>query len=206
MSEKKNALQVVRERITELTSKKERELAEIQENQNKAQRELEAAGQALQTAADQMDLEAYSEAEAASRRSRMALEMYGAKYQQIQRQEYVTEAESDQTIDSLLSYERELAAEFEKDAAKHIEAISKLLTDYQQEVNDTERTIDNWCWTIRANYRTFGMSRRRDPRTGEWTDRAESPVPVHPAGYQGCDLARRVDNFLKNVSNITKKG
>lgn len=198
----KNITKDVQERIKKLTGDKAAELAKIHQKQNEARNQIEAAGLAIREATEVMNLEAYEKATADKRKAQAALDMYNGRYDQIRKQEYVTEAESDSVIDSLLGYEDTLAKDFKKAIAEPLRKLADLHKEYNAAVVDTENTIKNWERNIHANYSTRGMTKYKDPVTGQYTDRSATPVPVHRLPYTGCSEAVQLGLYLERAAQL----
>lgn len=201
---KQITLQEVKARMKEMQETKAAELATIQKKQEEARAQIEAAGLAIKSATERTDLEAYEEAKAQKRKAQTALDMYDGRYDQIRKQEYISEAESDKVIDSLLAYEMQLEVEFKEAVGERLRELSKILEDYRTEVQATEDTISAWCRNIHANYNTRGMSTRIDKVTGQLTDRSEKPIPVHVMPYNGCGEAAQLGDYLKQAAPLMK--
>ena len=198
----KNITKEVQERIKKLTGDKAEQLAKIHQKQNEARNQIEAAGLAIREATEVMNLEAYEKATADKRKAQAALDMYSGRYDQIRKQEYVTEADSDSVISSLLEYEDTLAEDFKKAIAEPLKKLADLYKGYKAAVVDTENTIKNWERNIHANYSTRGGTKYKNETTGEWTDRSPSPVPVHRLPYTGCSEAIQLGQYLKGATEL----
>lgn len=200
----KNITKDVQERIKKLTGDKAAQLAKIYQKQTEARTQIEVAGLAIKEATEVMNLEAYEKAVADKRKAQAALDMYSGRYDQIRKQEYVTEAESDSVIDSLLGYEDTLAEDFKKAIAEPLRKLADLYKEYKAAVVDTENTIRNWERNVHANYSTRGGTKYKNEVTGEWTDRSPSPVPVHRLPYTGCSEATQLGDYLNKVEDLLK--
>ena len=199
---KQTVLQEVKARMQEMQDKKAGELQAIHDRKTEAQTQKEAAELALKEATERMDLEAYEEAKDARRKAQTAIDMYTSKYNQISKQEYISEAESDKVIDGLLEYEKQLAEDFRAAVAEPLKALATILQNYQHEVSDTEATITAWGANIHANYNTRGAMTRTDPLTGEQTHRSETPIPVHRMPYTGCSEAYQLKEYLDKAAGL----
>lgn len=200
-----NLTQEVKKRMRELMEAKSAQLAEIESRTAEARARLEAAGAAIQKATEEMNVDSYETAKAQAAKAQAALDMYTARYDQLKAKEYISEAESDKVIDSLLEYERELEADFKAAMVAPLQKLAKLHADYVAAVNDAENTMAAWQQDIHVNYRTRGSMTREDPLTGERTDRMERPVPVHRMYYGGCDEAARLGRYLENEAKLLKE-
>ena len=191
---KQTVLQEVKARMQEMQDKKASELQAIHDRKTEAQTQKEAAELALKEATERMDLEAYEEAKDARRKAQTAIDMYGGRYSQISKQEYISEEESDKVLDSLEAYEVELAAGLKEAMAEPLKQLAKMLQDYKDEVADVERTMKAWESGIHANYRSKGTVYRE---TG--TNRSPAPIPFHRMPYEGCSEAVQLSEYLKKA-------
>ena len=194
---KQNILQEVQASIKEMQDKKQADLDKIAEKKEEARQQIEAAAQAMNAATEQMDVDAYEEAKTAKRKAQTALDMYNGRYAQILGQEYISEAESDKVIDSLLAYDRELAVDFEKALAEHLLAIKSLAEDFNTEEARLRNTLTLWQESIHKNYRTLGHTLYTDPETGEQTTRSKKAVDIMKYAQMGSTAVNSVRDFLK---------
>lgn len=201
---KQNVLEAAKDHMRELQELKTTDLETIEKKKQEARTQLEAAALAMRRATEVLDMDAYAEAEAGKRKAQTALAMYSARYEQIEQQEYISESESDKTIDALLEYEEELAADFKAAIAAPLQKLDKILADYLAAVKDAEDVITAWQRDVHANYSTRGASTRIDPFTGERTDRSETPVLVHRFIYDGCKEAGQLRDYLKKAEELCK--
>lgn len=199
---KHNTLQEVKSRMAEMTQSKLDQLAEIRNKQAEARAKLDTADKAMKDATERMSLDDYASAKEAKHEAQTAIDMYTGRYAQIERQEYISEEESDKIIDSLLAYENHLDEGFKKAAADQLKVLAALYREYTDAVEDTEETISLWTKTIHANYNTRGRSAYKDPVTGEYTYRSEKPIPVHQAQYKGCAEALQMGLYLDQASGL----
>ena len=201
---KQTVLDEVKNRMKEMQDSKAAQLETIRQKQEEARTDREAADLAIKEATEHMNLEAYAEAKDAKRKAQTALDMYNGRYKQIKQQEYISEAESDSVVDSLLEYEKQLAEDFKAAAAVHLKKLAELLEDYKAAVQDTEDTITAWQRDIHANYNTRGAMTRTDPLTGEQTHRSERPIAVHTMPYTGCPEADRMGHYLEKEAQLVE--
>lgn len=199
-----NLTQEVKKRMRELMEAKTVQLAEIENRTAEARARLEAAGTAIKQATEKMNVDSYEAAKAQAAKAQAALDMYTARYTQLKDQEYISEAESDKVIDSLLAFEVDLEKDFKAALVGQLKQLAKLRADYVAAVRDAEDTLTAWQKDIHANYRMRGGF-RVDPLTGERTDRAEKPVPVRIPYYGGCDEAARLGRYLENEAKLLKE-
>ena len=194
---KQSKTQEVQERILELVAKKTSELDTVKQKEQEAHKQLEEAEQAIKEAAAIMNDKKYAEATAYRDKVRIIIQMYADKFEQINKQEYISEEESDKVIGSLLAYEEELTESFKNDLLEPLKIIYNLIKEYKAEIDNTEQTINKWTSEIHANYNTRGRSQYYDKLTGKYTSRCSYPVPVRNNPYYGCSEALQLEEFFK---------
>ena len=185
----------IRARIKELTDKKNADLNEIKTKSNAATEDLKAARQAIQNATEKLDVAAYEKGKAAEHRAQTAIDLYGARFAQLQGQRILSIEESDKVIDSLLDYEDQLATDFRKAVAEPLKQLRNIVDEYQGEVRETEDTIRSWTQSIRGNYRYIIGSKP----TG---NTSSQPIPVHITPFLGCDEARALEEYLEKAAPL----
>ena len=185
-------LQEVKARMAEMIEKKNAELAEIRAKTEETAAEIAEAEERIKAATAEMNLAAYEKAVEAKQKASVALDMYNAKFDQLQKAEYISEAESDAVIDSLLDYEKTLEVDFKIDLEQMLRPVKQILADYMAEVKDTENTIARWQREIHANYKTRGRTFYNV--NGKHTDRSPKPVPVTERGI--CEEAHKLKGYL----------
>lgn len=183
---KTNKAEEIGSRINEMLAKRKADLDKADEKEEEARARLALVEEEIKKAADEMNAEAYEEAITKKHKINITLEMLRDKHKQIRNQEYITEAESDAVIESLLKYEDELAAEFEKDIAPLMHQLTDFYKDYAEKIYKTENVITTWTNKIHAYYKTSGGTRN------------EHPQKVHFLAYTGSPRAERVRHFLVN--------
>ncbi len=187
---------VAREVLDRIDAMKERKTAELEEIFRKAQEAGETAGkaeQAMKEAAENLDLATYAKAKNEKETADVAAEMYGKRYTQLEQKQYVSEEESDATIDALKRYEDGLADEYEKAIAAPIQKLRELTADYKKAIDETEHAFRVWTQDVHAYYRSEGTS------YPDGTNRSKTPVPVHALPYTGCPVSKIVARFLEKV-------
>ena len=204
MAKKTTVLDEVKKRMTELQETKAAQLETIQQKQEELRPQIEEAERDMTQATAAMNVDRYEEAKARLHKLDSALELYRGRYDQIKRQEYITEEESDKVIESLLDYEKTLEADFKAAIAAHLRQLAEILAQYQEDVADTERTMTRWQREIHAYYRSWSSS-RIDKATGKRTNRMEHPVPVHSTPYFGCAEAYRLEEYLRLDADLLKE-
>lgn len=189
----KDIVKETQARIQELKDKKKAELEHIDNELKAAAQEYEAACKELKDATENTDIEAFGDAKKKQREAKNKKEMYSARYDQLEKKEFVSEEESDKVIDSLLNYEKELAEDYESKVAQIVEELEGIHTEYMARVAATENTIKDWTSGIHANYRSNVTTVYSE--TG--TNRAPYPVPVHYIPYTGCAKSASVNKFIE---------
>lgn len=183
-------------RIIGLEKKKAAELAAIADKINENNKALAEAKKAKQNATESTDLTAYQDAKKKEAEANAAIEMYAARYTQLERREFVTMKDSDATIDALLQYEADIAAEYIEVIAGPIAEIKKAHADYTGAVKAAEGAIEAWTHRIHANYRASGTT------YADGTNISKTPVPVRRTPYSGSKESIIVGQFLEKISNI----
>lgn len=184
--------------IESLEKKKAAELAAIADKINENNKALAEAKKAKQNATESTDLTAYQDAKKKEAEANAAIEMYVARYTQLERREFVTTKESDETIDALLQYETDIAAEYIEAIAGPIAEIKKAHADYIGAVKAAEDAISAWTHRIHANYRASGTT------YADGTNISKTPVPVRNAPYFGCEESRMVEGFIGKIGEKIK--
>ena len=185
--------------IESLERKKAADLAAIADKINENNTALAEAKKAKQNATESTDLTAYQDAKKKEAEASAAIEMYAARYTQLERREFVTMKDSDATIDALLQYEKDIAAEYIEAIAGPIAEIKKAHADYTGAVKAAEGAISAWTHRIHANYRASGTT------YADGTNISKTPVPVHRTPYLGCKESATVGAFLDKISDEKEK-
>lgn len=193
---KRNITEEVQQRMQEMISKKQSDLEEIRKKQATVKAQLNTANLAIKDATESMDIDAYERATAAKGKAQTALDMYNGRYLQLQKQEYISEVESDKVIDSLKAYEDQLAEDFRKDIAPLLKKLAVLHTTYIQAVKETEGTMQEWTSAIHYNYRTEGAL------YANGTNRNDKPQPVRLTPYNGCGEAETLGKYLDKAKAL----
>ena len=204
-SQTMTTLQEVKQQIKEIMKKKHDDFAKAQEMFDAAKSALEKASEAKEKATAEMDLETFHTATADAEKAQAELEMYEGKLKQLEQQKYITEAESDAVIDSLLDYEKKIMTDFETAVASVYEDLDKLLTNYKHEIKEIEATLHYWEKHIHANYLLYG-NRRIDKETGRRLGRKDRPQPIRPfiAKNMGGATAKRLEALLRAEKDYKK--
>lgn len=188
---KVNAVTKVNDLIIELTESKAAQISDIKNKIAEATSARNHAEAEMKAATERMDVEAYEAAKSALNRAATAIEMYTARYNQLQTNDYISEEESDKVIKSILDYEKEQEKEFAKAAAPIIDKLRNLLEEYAGDVQRAELVLIAWTTEIHANYRTIDGSRN------------VRPLPVHVVPYTGCKESITVRKFLEAMDKLS---
>lgn len=190
----KNIAKDVNKRIDTMLRERAEALATIQEKEEQAKKDLDAANEGMRKATADLDLDGFGEARKKKVDALTALEMYQGKAVQISKQEYISEQESDKVIDSLLQYEDDLAEEFKRKLADLVAQLTNLQTEYTSRVSETETVITRWTREIKPNYRDEGYMRTLPD--GSITNKHDKPWPVHQLPYLGCPESKQLQTYL----------
>lgn len=190
----KNVPAEVMKRVESLEKKKAEELAAIQSKIDEKARTFAEAEKEIKTATESTDLTAYQAAKKKKSDAAEAVEMYRARYNQLENKAFVTRKDSDGVIDNLLKYERDIEAEFKEAIAEPLASLKAIYEEYTGGVNAAERTIAAWTHRIHANYRS------ETTRFADGSNVSPVPVPVHVLPYNGCKESALVKNFIDKIS------
>ena len=191
-------LQKIQERMKAIQEKRAAELAMVGEKREASRKAAEKAEMDLADAVDAMDEGGYVKASQAAQRASAALEMYSRHYEQLDKRELVTEAESDAVIDELLIFEAVQGKRFLSAIAGPLQQLDKLCAEYGATIKDAEATLEAWEKGIHPNFRSFNGALYTDTE-GRRTNRSRKPVPVHAAKYEGCPEAYQIRTFLEKI-------
>lgn len=195
----KDTVTQIQEKMQDLKEKRRAEVDFISQQIEQAEAEYMTASNDMKEAMEQTDLARYTEAKRAQLEAKNKKEMFSGRLKQIRAKEYLTEAESDEVIDSLLQYEEEIATKYGNRTAEIIATLKNVHKEYKDAVNATERTIQQWTNEIHANYNSRGRSTYTDSFTGQTTQRSKTPIPVRVAPYAGSKRSAVIDNFLNRL-------
>ena len=190
----KNVPAETMKRIDGLEAKKAEELAAIRSKADENARTLAEAEKEIKAATESTDLTAYQAAKKKKHDAAEAVEMYNARYAQLEHKAFVTRKDSDATIDALLNYEADIEAEFIEAIAEPIAELKKILEEYTDGVTAAETTIAAWTHRIHANYRSTGTT------YADGTNVSPVPVPVRRTPFSGCEESIVLENFLKKLA------
>ena len=185
----------VQEKMDTIIKKKTEDFDTIERLSTAASTALEAATAEREAAAAEMDSKRFEAAEKAQADAKRRLDMIAVRQKQLAGQDYITETESDQYVDSILAHERQISEAFEADAGKLLQQLDALHKTYTAEIAAAEEVLHQWTANVHANFRSFGMTTFRE--TG--THRSPRPIPVPGHGPErswSCDAARAIRNAL----------
>ena len=190
----KNVPAEVMKRIKGLETKKAEELAAIKSKVNENAATLAEAEKEIKVATESTDLTAYQAAKQKKHNAAEAVEMYNARYTQLENKAFVTRKDSDATIDALLKYEADIEAEFIEAIAEPLADLKAIYEEYCDGVTAAETTIAAWTHRIHANYRSAGTT------YADGTNVSPVPVPVHRTPFEGCKESVLVKNFIDKLA------
>ena len=185
------AMQGAREKMNAILDARAAELATIRAERDKAYAEIAAHTRAMNEATEKLDAAAYSKAKNKKIAAENAAEMYSKRFDTIREKEAVSEQDSDAFIDDVLSFKAETTAQYEREALKLLNDLDALSAEYGSIIEDAKSVLTTWTRRVHANYRAY----LDDP--GVRTVRRNKPVDVHSVGYVGCNLYRRVAQFVR---------
>lgn len=191
----------VQAKMSELNEEKSRQLANAARQLEEARAEVAEAEAAGRAATEQMDYEAFALAEAYRTKAEQKARMYAARIDQINRDEMVTEEESDRVIDSLREYLADLDAAFDADLRGILRSLYAMYWAYIENIRSGENTMISWTQNVHPNYRSWGAT-YTDPETGIRTNRSRFPVSIQTTNGQGGPSARMVRHFLSNFPSL----
>lgn len=194
----KNIAKEILTKIEDMKSEKARELEVIFDKAKEAGLLAEKAEKDMRDAYERLDLAAYEKAKNAKATAETAAEMYGLRGRQLEEREFLTEEESDATIDALKGYEEELAFEFKKAIEEPIRKLSELQKHYAEAVTEAELAIKRWTSEIHRNYRSEGT------RYPDGSNRSPVPIPVRNVPYSGCGESAMVESFLNRIEKANR--
>ena len=189
-----NRVEEVKATMRHLIEKKAAELDKITAELETARDRKRKAETALHSAIETTDAAAYKKAKAEADEAATLIEMYTARYNQLQKKEFMSEEDSDRVIDSLIEYQRSRTAAFMEAVKSPLAQLEAIYKEYAQDYEDAVKTVNAWTANIHANYRT--------PRTtyADGSHRSNRPAPVTGAtGFFPLlnDDAARVEDFLE---------
>lgn len=189
-----NRVEEVKATMRQLIDKKAGDLSKITAELEAARGRKRKAETALHSAIETTDAAAYKKAKAEADEAATLIEMYTARYGQLQKKEFMSEEDSDRIIDSLIEYQRSRTAAFMEAVKSPLAQLEAIYKEYAQDYEDAVKTVNAWTANIHANYRT--------PYTtyADGSHRSDRPAPV--VGMTGFfplfnDDAARIKDFLE---------
>ena len=196
MNEQLEALQAT---LEEVRAGRNTETDELIKRRDDANSRLNRALKASKDAIVSVDLNEYAKAKENVEEIQTELDMLNARLDQLSSEGYMSEATSDAFFDSVLEAEAAISEEYRADILRVAKTLKELTERYRENIADAERIMNTWHNDVYPNYRTFGQTYRIDPVTGQYTDRAEAPRPVHPMGYYGIKEANAAERFIEDM-------
>lgn len=193
---KETVLTEVRKKMEDLLETRHKELAEIHDKVSSLSEEAQELKQAMEEATVKMDIEVYTTASSRLHQVEAGIEMYEKRKKQITGMELISEAKSDAVIDQILEYENEIRQKFEQDTKDLLARLSECKTAYDADWREAEALLSDWTMTIHRNYRSFSTIYPNG------TNRADKPVPIRTAPYNGGKTTVLVGQFLKAVKGL----
>jgi len=181
------------DRMGKMLEDNKQALEDIDSSIEKIKQDIEKFSQDRKACSEKSDLKGYEEATGKIEKAKVADEMYAARRSQINSKAFVSEAESDKTVDSVFEYENKLAADYEQRMGEIIKAMLPIQAEYESKVKDAEEALSKWENHIHENTR-FVSNSFTSPL------RLESRVSIRWAGpYFGGDFHRVIENFLNET-------
>lgn len=187
----KTVVEQVKEKIAGYVADRERELTEIDAHITAAEADRATAEAAMKIAVEGTDQTGYNAAKAQIEAAQNVIDMFTERKAQLIGKEFLSEAESDATIDSLLAYKTDRDADLAAALAEECARIREIVDKYKGEYKDVYDTIRTWEEQIHANYRRLGV-------TYAPGNEPKDPAPVHIPQMHGAVTV--CERFLNNVS------
>lgn len=180
----------VRNRIEKYVADREHEIAEIDQHIAEAEADKATAEAAMKAAIEATIQADYNSAKEAIEAAQNVIDMFTERKAQLIGKEFLSETESDATIDSLLAYKGDCDAALVAALAEECAKIRTIVDKYKGEYKDMYDTIRTWESQIHCNYRRSGVTYApgHEPK---------DPAPVHiPLMHGAVTVCER---FLNNV-------
>ena len=190
----KDIITEVKKQMEKLLSERRSELARISEEISACKTDKATAEDELKKATATLDFDSYEKAKQEFVRAETKIEMLTDRYNQILKNEYLTESESDKVIDSIKAWEHELSEEYHKAIAEPIKTLQELTKKYLAGIKDAENLMRSWTNEIHANYRSETTT------YANGTNRSDTPVPVRNVPYTGSQTSKAVNDFVNSMS------
>ena len=180
----------VRNMIDKYVADREHEIAEIDQHISEAEESKATAEADLQAAIDATIQADYNDAKEAIESAQNVIDMYTERRAQLVNKEFISEAESDAVIDSLLAYKKDCDAALVAALTEECAKIRTIVDKYKEDYKSTFNTIRTWEEEIHPNYRRSGVTYApgHEPK---------DPVPVHIPQMHGAVTV--CERFLNNV-------
>lgn len=180
----------VKTRIDKYVADREHEVAEIDQHISEAEESKATAEADLQAAIGATNQADYNSAKEAIESAQNVIDMYTERRAQLIGKEFISEAESDAVIDSLLEYKKDSDAALVAALVEECAKIRTIIDKYKGEYKDMYDTIRTWEGEIHPNYRRFGVTYApgHEPK---------DPCPVHIPQMHGAVGA--CERFLEVV-------
>lgn len=192
-----NITEMTAEKIKEIKTKRAAEAAGINAEIEKAQRDITKAEENIKRAIESTNIKDFEKYTQDKKKAGAVVEMYTRRLEQLNTHAAITEEESDAVITNLLEYEEELSNKYLTDCAPEVEKLRELTREYLSMISDAESTLNQWTTEIHPNHRTFGRSSFY--KNGSYTDRSDTPTPVHRTPFYGCYESTIIKNFLEMI-------
>ena len=186
-----DVIKETREKIDQLVKARGDSIIEAAVRVEEARADVVKAEKAMEAAMMNMDAPAYEKARTQREKAESRLEMYLKRQEQLDTLEYISEAESDAVIDSLLAYEKELEAAFSEKIAGPIAELREIYEEHSAKVKEAEDLIREWTASVHLNYRLPGV------KYADGSRRSPAPVPVRLSPYFGGREAQLLAGYLE---------
>ena len=187
----------IRTYMEKLKSERAAEIQSVKAKIRDAEAGIKDAEARIDTATRKTDLEAFTEAEKDQKAANTKRAMYSERLKQLEDLDFVTDQESEETINSIIAYEKTIGTQIDERIRESVEALDKLITAYEHEIEDAERTIKDWTGTIHPNYISEGTIYAE---TG--THYSPVPIPVRRTPYEGTERAKAARRFIRVIREL----
>ena len=198
----KTKLQEIEERMTAIKDKETKELQELEAKKREFGAQISSAKSEMDEAAKVLDLKAYEKAKSRYDSSKTAFDMYAQRLSQFKEQGYVSEAENEEVISEILTYEAAISEDFKSDIMEPLRRLREIEAAYFAEVEHAEIVLTKWQ-EIYPNYKVQNCQ-WKDPETGQMTNRSKTPVPIHATPFTGCSEAQLLHMGLSQMKDLAR--